>query len=110
MEELEDLALRNADAIINRGNVFGFYSKAQVSDLRDICRWLHQRNVSLRKDVQALLGRVKSSDDLFKELAIANTVIRELVPHAVSLTEPEIQDFIANKKASFSFLKRKAVS
>ena len=60
--------------------------------------------------MQVLLGRVKNSDDLLKELAIANAVIRELVPRAASLTECEIQDFIVNKKASFSFLKRKAVS
>jgi hypothetical protein len=110
MEELEDLALRHVNEIIGRGNVFGFYSKRQVSYLIDTYRWLHQRNVSLKKDMRALLNRVKSSDDLLKELAIVNAVIRELVPHASSLTECEIQDFIANKKASFSFLKRKAVS
>ena len=107
MEGIEDLVFNTVDKIIKQSNVFGFYSKAQVLDLGSICKLLHDRNVSLKKDMQVLLGRVKNSDDLLKELAIANAVIRELVPHAHNLTECEIQDFIANKKVSFAFLRRK---
>jgi hypothetical protein len=107
MEELESLEFSIVDKIIKQSNVFGFYSKAQVLDLGSICKFFHDQNISLRKDMQALLGRVKNSDDLRKELVVANAVIRELVPHAPSLTECEIQDFIADKKASFSFFRRK---
>ena len=107
LESLESLEFNIVDKIIKQSNVFGFYSKTQVLELGRICEVFYDRNISLRKDMQVLLGRVKNSDDLLKELAIANAVIRELVPHAHNLTECEIQDFIADKKASFSFLRRK---
>lgn len=109
-EFLESLVLSRVDEIIERCGVFGFYSEGQVKELGGICKWLHEQKVSLEKDISIILGRVKDSDNLLKELAIANAVIRELVPHSGNLSEAEIKDFIANKKASFSFLKRMAVS